>query len=255
MSDSRRVAVVTGAAIGIGRAIACRLAADGFDMGLTAEQPMDETVARCEKEGVRVVSRVADLTDPWAAEEVVDALVAELGRIDVLVNNAGVTISGPVGETSREQMEMMFAINVQAAWVAIRAAARHMRSGGGGSIVGVSSIHGSRGMGDHSVYAATKGAVDALTRQLAIELAQHAIRVNAVRPGLIETERYFDDPGYDTDRAGRAVPIGRVGTPADVAAAVSFLASPDAGFITGQVLGVDGGSEAEMPRALDVFGD
>jgi glucose 1-dehydrogenase len=250
---STRVALVTGASQGIGAAIAKRLASDGFDLGLTAESPVDDTARAVEDAGRRVVTVTADFTDASTAAGVVEEVAEGLGRLDVLVNNAGWTLTKPLEDTTDDEFDAVMSINLKAGWVAARAAAPLMREAGGGSIVNVSSVHGIRGMRDHSVYAASKGAVDALTRQLAIELAPHRIRVNAVRPGLIEVERYFEDGTYTSEKGGEAVPIGRPGKPADVAEAVSFLAGDRSGFITGHILDVDGGSAAAMPAQLAVF--
>lgn len=253
---AERVALVTGARHGIGRGIALRLAAEGFDLGLTAEAPLDETAALVRKEGRRAVAVVADFRKPSAGAAVVEQVAGELGRLDVLVNNAGFTLTKPIEETSEQDLLDTFSINFFAAYLAARAAIPHMRANGAGVVVNVSSIHSRLGKTGHSAYAATKGAMNAWTRQLAIELAGEGIRVNAVLPGLIETERYFDNPDYTSEKGGRLIPVGRPGTPADVAAAVAFLTRPEASFITGACLSVDGGSGAEMPiRIEEISGD
>ncbi len=250
------VALVTGARHGIGRQIALRLAAEGFDLGLTAEAPLDETADLVEKEGRRAVPVVADLRQPSTGAEVVDRVAGELGRLDVLVNNAGFTLSKPIEQTSEQELLDTFSINFFGAYLAAKAAIRHMRANGSGVIVNISSIHSRLGKTGHSAYAATKGAMNAWTRELAIELAGDGIRVNAILPGLIETERYFDNPDYTSEKGGRLVPAGRPGVPADVAAAVAFLVRPEASFITGACLSVDGGSGVEMAiRIEDIFGD
>lgn len=244
--ESRRVALVTGAATGIGLAIAIALAGDGFDLGLTAEVDLTEAEEAVLTKGRESHSFVADLVQPSRAADVVESVIDRFGRLDVLVNNAGVTLTKSIEDSSEDDFDRLMAINLKAAWLAIRAAIPSMRAQGGGAIINVSSIHGSRGRAHHSIYAATKGGLDAMTRQLSIELAPSRIRVNAVAPGVIEVPRYFDWPDYTSEVGASMVPWPRVGVASDVAAAVSFLASDHAEYITGQLIGVDGGTGAGM---------
>lgn len=245
-----RVALVTGAGRGIGKGIASRLAAEGYALGLTAEDSLQETEDLVRQEARRSFSAVADFTRPSAAIEFVEQAVSELGRVDVLVNNAGFTLTKAFTDTSEDELDAVFNVNFKAGYLAARTAVRHMRRQGGGSIINISSIHSRMGMPDHSAYAATKGAINAYTRELATELAEHGIRVNAILPGLVEVERYFQIPGYTSDKGAEMVPIGRPGKPADIAAMVAFLAHPEAGFVTGECIGVDGGSGVNMPIRL-----
>jgi glucose 1-dehydrogenase/3-oxoacyl-[acyl-carrier protein] reductase len=156
-----------------------------------------------------------------------------------------VTRSGDAAALTEAQYDELFDVNVRAAYFCAQQAAPHLEKRGG-SIVSVSSIHGGAGLPGHAAYAATKGALNAFTRALAVDLAPKKIRVNAVAPGLIETPRYFQMPGYSSERTARRVPWGRMGEPADVARVVAFLVSPAADYVTGQLLYVDGGINARM---------
>lgn len=248
------VALVTGAAGGIGLAIAQRLAADGFQLGLTAELPLDTAESAVASEGRGSLGVVADLTDASRVIDVFEKVIGHFGRVDVLVNTAGVTIAKPIEDSSEEEFDRLISINLKAAWLAIRTAVPAMKRQGGGVIVNISSIHGSRGRPDHSIYAATKGGMDSMTRQLATELAPSGIRVNAVVPGVIEVARYFEWEGYSSEVGASMVPWPRVGVPSDVAAVVSFLASPAAEYVTGQTIGVDGGTGARMALLNEDYG-
>jgi len=165
----------------------------------------------------------------------------------VLVNNAGLTETRPLADITPAHFEKLFAINVRSQIFCAQRALAYMQESGGGSVINLASVHTHAGVPDYSVYAATKGAVAALTRHLAVELAPQKVRVNAIAPGLIEVPRYFEDiPDYNPAIFEATVPWGRLGAPSDIAHVAAFLASDGAEFVTGQTIYVDGGTVAYM---------
>ena len=237
---SRQVALVTGASRGIGRAIALRLAGAGAQVVIhyRENRAAAEEVARVAGSGHLVVQ--ADL----ATLDGVEALVAQLGelRLDILVNNAGVWKPSPLGGTSRERLHELVDVNLKAPFWLMQCALPLLNDGA--RVVSVSSVAARIGIaGGRSVYGATKAALEAFTRNWALELAPRRILVNAVAPGYVETDMtaaHLGDPATRR-RALDRHPLGRLGAPDDAASAVEFLCSPAAGFITGQVLNVSGG--------------
>ena len=246
--DGRR-ALVTGAGIGIGRAIARGLADAGAAVVLHHHAHGDGAEAAVEAitaAGGTAVALEADLSDLAAGPDLVVRAIERLGGLDILVNSAGRTMTGPMASFSPDDFDALVRLNVGAAYFCTAAAAPALAASGHGAVVNMTSVHGGASSPHHGLYAATRGAIIALTRSQAAELASLRIRVNALGPGVIEVPRYFDDPRYETARGARAVPLGRVGLPEDVAAAAVFMASDAASFVTGTVLWVDGGTMARL---------
>ena len=240
----KKTALVTGAARGIGRAIALGLGREGYDVAIhyhTSEEGARSLQRELEAMGRRAVLCRADLTDGAAAAAAAERAAAALGPISLLVNNAGIAAQRLFQDTDSALWRRMFAVNVDAAYYAIQAVLPAMLHEKEGCIINISSIWGQRGASCEVAYSTTKAALIGLTRSLAMELAPSHIRVNCVAPGVINTDM-VQVLGQETlaDLA-QETPLGRLGTPEDIAQAVAFLADSRSSFITGQVLTADGG--------------
>lgn len=244
MKLAGKIVLVTGASKGIGRAIAVGAAAEGADVVVAyggdergAEATADEIRAR----GCQALVRSVDLAQVGEIVELVEAACERFGRIDVLVNNAAVAGWSPVLEVTEETWDSVIDTNLKGSFFCAVEAAKRMRDAGGGAIVNISSNIAALGVGNLSCYAASKGGIHALTRQLAVELAPHRIRVNTLAPGPTLVERNLaDEPNYD-EVWGEVVPLGRAAAPEEMVGPVLFLASDDSAYVTGQLLFADGG--------------
>ena len=225
------VALVTGANTGIGRAIAARLLREGFALGYATHEPDDEGVGQLGVLG-ELHNVWGDLRDPAVPPKLVEETVERFGRLDVLVNNAGVGAAKPALELTVEDFDEAFEVDVRAAFLAAQAAARAMEDGG--VVVNITSVHEHVPRPGFAIYASAKAALGMLTRSLAVELAPR-IRVVAVAPGAIATER-----NAEADDLAPEIPLARPGEPEEVAAAVAWLVSPEAGYVTGTSILVDG---------------
>jgi len=241
--SEKRLAVVTGAARGIGRAVVLELLEQGrivAGIDINAGQ-LDELESAVKEAGFSVITKCVDITDTTAFTEVLESLAAEYNGIGILVNNAGITRDNLLIRMTDEEFDSVIAVNLRAAFVATRVAARSMMRNKFGRIISLSSVSGVIGNAGQSNYAASKAGLLGMTKTIARELARKNITANAVAPGFIETEMTAKLPEPVKEAAKQMIPLRRMGSTEDVAKAIAFFAGDDAGYITGQVLCVDGG--------------
>ncbi len=244
MNFAGKTAVVTGGSRGLGRAVCLELAAGGANVVLCYagnETAANETAAACESLGARALAVRCDVADSAQVKALMDEALQAFGRIDILVNNAGITRDGLLMMMKEDDFDAVINTNLKGAFLCMKAVARQMMKQRYGRIVNLSSVVGLRGNAGQVNYAASKAGVIGMTKSLAKELASRGVTVNAVAPGFMETDMTAAMPEAARTATLAAIPMGRMGAAEDVAKTVAFLASEEAGYITGQVIAVDGG--------------
>jgi NAD(P)-dependent dehydrogenase (short-subunit alcohol dehydrogenase family) len=243
-----QVALVNGASRGIGKAIAIGLSEAGADVAVAARTvgSLEQTAGEIDRTGRRALSVPTDIRDGEQTERMVETTIRELGRIDILVNAAGIALRQPAEEMSEDGFDDVFSTNIKGLALACAAAGRHFLQQQSGSIINIASLASLIGVPGRSIYGASKGALAQLTKALAVEWGDRGVRVNAIAPGWILTDftrEAFAKPGT-TERIVARTPLRRIGHPDDLVGLAVFLASPAAAFVTGQVICVDGGYSA-----------
>lgn len=254
-----RKALVTGAGTGIGREIALEFAREGADVVLhysRSDAGAKSAVEEIRKMGRKSTAIQANFKDVGEVVALGTKAVDFLGQVDCLVNNAGITFNKPFLKITVEQFETLFDVNIRAQFFLTQKIAEDMLKHGGGTVVNLTSIHGLSGAREHSVYAGTKGAIIAYTRALAMELGHQGIRVNAIAPGWVNVENYYNVlPGFSLEQAAKdaynVVPVARAGAPIDIAKLAVFLSTEDSGYILGQTIVADGGTTSLMSLMTD----
>ena len=248
MKLSNKVALITGASVGIGRATALLFAQEGAKIAVNSQSDRGQAVFdEINGSGGQAVFVRGQVEEPADAEAMVSGTVAAFGRLDILINNAGIVLPGRCETTSIEDFDRTMAVNVRGVFLVSKFAVEQMKKQGGGVIVHNASIAATKGLKDRFAYTASKGAVWAMTKAMAMDYIRENIRVNCVNPGTTLTPSLegrinaFDDPVAAKQMFIDRQPMGRLGTPEEIAAAFLYLASDDAAFTTGTTLGVDGG--------------
>ena len=247
--------LVSGSGTGIGPGVALAFARRGADVAFHyghSQAGARAAVEDARKMGVRAEAFGADFNEVDQVFGLARAAIDFLGGIDVLVNNAGITMNRPFEQVTVEQFDTLYNVNIRAMFFLTQAAAEDMVTRGDGSVINLSSVHAFHGMTEHSVYAGTKGAIVAFTRELALELAPKGVRVNAIAPGWILVENHYkNSPELDLEAGVYNIPAGFVGEPADIGELAVFLASDASRYIVGQTVVIDGGQMSIMPHSGD----
>jgi NAD(P)-dependent dehydrogenase (short-subunit alcohol dehydrogenase family) len=247
MLDKR--VLVTGSGTGIGKGIALEFAREGAFVALHyshSEGGALATVDQITKEGGRAKAFKADFTHLEEARKLVDEAASAMGGLDILVNNAGITTNIPFEKVTIEQFNTVFSVNIGSMYFACQAAVKPMLQQGSGVIINLTSVHAFQGLYEHSIYAATKGAIVAFTRELAVELGPKNIRVNAIAPGGVKVEHWDTVGDMDIEQQARNLPVGFIAEPRDIGRLCIFLASNEARYICGQTIIADGGQTSVM---------
>lgn len=236
--------LITGASGGIGAAIAQMLAADGHNLILCYHQKeaaARETMARCNEKGSRCILKQADVSNEIQVKDLLEVAQTQFGPVDIVVNNAGISRWGLLQDMTAEEWDRLFAVNVRSCFLTSKYALPAMVRAGFGRIINISSMWGQVGASCEVAYSAAKGAIISMTKALAKEVGPSGITVNCIAPGIIDTPMNAAFTPEVIASLKEETPLGRIGTPEDVASMVKYLVSPEASFITGQVIGVNGG--------------
>jgi NAD(P)-dependent dehydrogenase (short-subunit alcohol dehydrogenase family) len=245
----RRIAIITGSAAGIGEASARLFAREGARLVLVdlQEELLSKLVEELEKASTIVMDIVGDVSSPLLCKSVIDRTMAQFGRLDILFNNAGMVLNGSLVECTEEEWHRTLDVNLKSMYLMCRAAVPVMRRQGGGTIINMSSIAGSAGVANRGAYSVSKAGVIGLTKSLAMDFVKDGIRVNCICPATVDTpslrQRIADSPNPEEARRAFVArqPMGRLGTPQEIAAMALFLASDDSRYMTGQAIIMDGG--------------
>ena len=253
--EGKRV-LVTGAGTGIGRGVALEFAKEGAAVVLHyshSDAGADSAVQEILRAGGKAKAFKADFNQVEPVRQLAKDAIDFLGGLDVLVNNAGITMTMPFEEVTPEQFDLLYHVNIRAMFFLTQAVVPTMEKQGKGIVINITSIHAFLGMTEHSVYAGTKGAIMAYTRELSLELIKKGIRVNAIAPGWIfnENHRKVLGDAFDTEAAGREIPVGFIGAPTDIAKLALFMASDESRYLIGQTVLIDGGQGSIMPLTGD----